>query len=148
MRAIGFDFGSVYTKAVLLDGEGNLALSCYAKKSHDDRRLMGEFFAETAARCPGVRFRVGAAGVEPGQVPPGVHTTNAILATAEGVHRLHPGTKTVIEIGGHTSKFIVLRRGRAAARLRHQRCLRRRDRLVPRAAGAAAGAAASRSSRA
>jgi predicted CoA-substrate-specific enzyme activase len=108
MRAIGFDFGSVYTKAVLLDGEGNLALTCYAKNGPDDRRAIGEFFAETAARCPGVRFRVGVSGIDPGQIPPGVHAANAILAIAEGVHHLHPGTQTVIEIGGHTSKLIVL----------------------------------------
>jgi predicted CoA-substrate-specific enzyme activase len=108
MRAIGFDFGSVYTKAVLLDGEGNLALTCYAKNGHDHRRLIGEFFAETATRCPGARFRVGVSGVDLGQIPPGVHAANAILAIAEGVHHLHPGTKSVIEIGGHTSKLIVL----------------------------------------
>jgi predicted CoA-substrate-specific enzyme activase len=113
MRAIGFDFGSVYTKAVLLDGEGNLALTCYAKKGHDDRRLVGEFFAQTAARCPGARFHVGVSGVEPDQVPPGAHTANAIIAIAEGVHRLHPGAKTVIEIGGRTSKLIFLTADRA-----------------------------------
>ena len=31
MHAIGFDFGSVYTKAVLLDAGGNVDLICYAK---------------------------------------------------------------------------------------------------------------------
>jgi len=108
MRAIGFDFGSVYTKAVLLDGEGNLALTCYAKKGRDDRRLIGEFLAETAGRCPGAQFHVGVSGVEPAQIPPGVHAANAIIAIAEGANRLHPGTKSIIEIGGHTSKFLAL----------------------------------------
>jgi predicted CoA-substrate-specific enzyme activase len=108
MRSIGFDFGSVYAKAVLLDGEGNLALTCYAKKGHDDRRLIGEFLAEAAARFPGERFHAGATGVESEQASPGVHVSNAIIAIALGVNHLHPGTKSVVEIGGHTSKFIVL----------------------------------------
>jgi predicted CoA-substrate-specific enzyme activase len=107
MRAIGFDFGSIYSKAVLLDGEGNLALACYAKNGHDDWRLTRTFFAEAAARYPCDRFPVGVSGIDPDHAPPGVYATNAIIAVGEGVQHLHPGTRTLIEIGGHTSKVLV-----------------------------------------
>ena len=108
MRSIGFDFGSVYTKAVLLDGEGNLALTCYAKNGEDDRRLIGEFLAEAAGGCPDARFLAGATGMEPAQLPPALHAANAVIAIAEGAHRLHPGVKSVVEIGGQTAKFLAL----------------------------------------
>ena len=106
MPVIGFDFGSVYTKAVLLDADGNVDLSCYAKKGIDDRKLIDEFFGKVALRIPGLRFHAGAAGIEAGRSG-GLLPVNAIIAMAEGVGRLHPGARSILEIGGHTSKFIV-----------------------------------------
>ncbi len=106
MHAVGFDFGSVYTKAVLLDAGGNVHLTRYAKKGIDDRKVINEFFDEAGLRMPGVRFKAGAAGIEAGRNG-GLHPVNSIVAIAEGIGRLHPGARSVIEIGGHTSKFIV-----------------------------------------
>jgi predicted CoA-substrate-specific enzyme activase len=106
MYTIGFDFGSVYTKAVLLDAGGNVDLTCYAKKGIDDRKLIDEFFGKVALRVPVGRFRAGAAGIEAGRSG-GLLPVNAIIAIAEGIGRLHPGARSIIEIGGHTSKFII-----------------------------------------
>jgi predicted CoA-substrate-specific enzyme activase len=106
MYTIGFDFGSVYTKAVLLDAGGNVQLTCYAKKGIDDRKLIDEFFGKVALRVPGGRFHAGAAGIEAGRSG-GLLPVNAIIAIAEGIGRLHPGARSIIEIGGHTSKFII-----------------------------------------
>ncbi|MBN2321943.1 MAG: hypothetical protein JXR49_22890, partial [Acidobacteria bacterium] len=112
MQAIGFDFGSVYTKAVLLDADGNIDLTCYAKKGIDDRKGIDEFFREVELRMPGVRLHAGAAGIEAGSRG-GLLPVNAIVAIAEGIGRLHPGAGSTIEIGGHTSKFIVFGDGSA-----------------------------------
>jgi predicted CoA-substrate-specific enzyme activase len=106
MQAIGFDFGSVYTKAVLLDADGNIDLTCYAKKGIDDRKAIEEFFKEVELRIAGARLNAGAAGIEAGRSG-GLLPVNAIIAIAEGIGQLHPGARSVIEIGGHTSKFIV-----------------------------------------
>jgi predicted CoA-substrate-specific enzyme activase len=106
MYTIGFDFGSVYTKAVLLDTDGNVDLTCYAKKGIDDRKLIDEFFGEVGLRVPGGRFHAGAAGIEAGRSG-SLLPVNAIIAIAAGIGRLHPGARSVIEIGGHTSKFIL-----------------------------------------
>jgi predicted CoA-substrate-specific enzyme activase len=106
MHAIGFDFGSVYTKAVLLDADGNISLTCYSKKGVDDRKGIDEFFRKVELRMPGMRLSAGVAGIEAG-LSCGLLPVNAIVAIAEGIGRLHPGAGSVIEIGGHTSKFIV-----------------------------------------
>ncbi len=107
MYSIGFDFGSVYTKAVLLDADGNIELTCYAKKGIDDRKLIDEFFGKIALRIPGGRFHAGAVGIETARSGC-IHPANDIIAIAEGIGRLHPGARSIIEIGGHTSKLIVL----------------------------------------
>lgn len=106
MHAVGFDFGSVYTKAVLLDAAGNVDLTCYAKKGIDDRKALDEFFEKVGARIPGSRFHAGAAGIE-ADLSTGLLPVNAILAIAEGITRLHPRARSIIEIGGQTSKFIA-----------------------------------------
>jgi activator of 2-hydroxyglutaryl-CoA dehydratase len=56
MHAIGFDFGSVYIKAVLLDADGIIDLACYAKKGIDDRKAIDEFFGKVEARIPGTNW--------------------------------------------------------------------------------------------
>jgi predicted CoA-substrate-specific enzyme activase len=107
MHAIGFDFGSVYTKAVLLDAGGNVDLTCYAKKGIEDRKAIDDFFERVETRIPGACFHAGATGIEAdrsGDLLP----VNAIISIAEGIGRLHPGARSIIEIGGHTSKFIVI----------------------------------------
>ncbi|MBP1778037.1 MAG: CoA activase, partial [candidate division NC10 bacterium] len=106
MHAIGLDFGSVYTKAVLLDADRKVDLTCYAKKGVDDRNLIDEFFRKVDLRAPGARFHAGAAGIEAGRSG-GLLPVNAIIAIAEGIGRLHPGARSIIEVGGHTSKFII-----------------------------------------
>ncbi|MBI5528783.1 MAG: hypothetical protein HY897_20830 [Deltaproteobacteria bacterium] len=107
MRSIGFDFGSVYTKAALLDDEGDVELCVYAKKGTGDARALEEFLDETARRHPGAKFRAGIVGGG-GEVREGVVETNDIVAVAAGVRRLHPDAQSIVEIGGHTSKFVVV----------------------------------------
>ena len=36
MRALGFDFGSVYVKGVLLDSDGRVSATLYKKRGVDD----------------------------------------------------------------------------------------------------------------
>jgi predicted CoA-substrate-specific enzyme activase len=114
MHAIGFDFGSVYTKAVLLDARGKVELTCYAKKGIDDRKVVDDFFAEVERRIPGVRLKAAASGIDAGRSG-GLLPVNAIVAIAEGIGRLHPEARSVIEIGAHTSKFIVFDGGGAVS---------------------------------
>ncbi len=109
MQALGFDFGSVYTKAVLLDEEGQVVRSLYRKKSADDLAAL-ETFLDAIRGGPGERFRGGITGLTPTSIARGrFAVTNPLMAIASGVARLHPGARSVIEIGGHTSKFLLLR---------------------------------------
>ena len=110
MRALGFDFGSVCSKGVLLDPDGSAALSFYAKKGLEDGRRIDDFLNEVGQRCPGEVFRIGVSGLGvPAAVAAGVSAANGIVAVATGVRHLCPAARSIIEIGGHTSKLIELR---------------------------------------
>ena len=96
MRSIGFDFGSIYTKGVLLDEQSRPELTLYCRKDRDDRAAIARFLDQIHARYPGDRFACGFA-------------SNALLAIGRGASLLEPAARTVIEIGGQTSKFLLLR---------------------------------------
>jgi predicted CoA-substrate-specific enzyme activase len=101
MHSVGLDFGSVYTKAVLVDGRGQVVRSLYRKKAADDLDALERFLEEIR----GERFRCGIVGLRSRRLV----SSNALMAIAAGVARLHEGVRSVIEIGGHTAKFLVLR---------------------------------------
>lgn len=101
MPSIGVDLGSVYTKAVVLDGDGHVVRSLCRKKSADDLEALATFFGPTGS------FHCGVAGITKRSAR--IATANPLMAIAAGITALHPRARSVIEIGGHTSKFIVLR---------------------------------------
>lgn len=105
MRTIGLDFGSVYTKAVLIDGGGRIALELYRKEQ--PAGPVESFLRDVERAAPGERFIVGMAGSRPAAPSPFVFT-NALLAISAGIRELHPRARSIIEIGGHTSKFMIV----------------------------------------
>ncbi|HEX7070013.1 MAG TPA: hypothetical protein VF190_04375 [Rhodothermales bacterium] len=105
MASIGFDLGSVYTKAVLLDDHGRIELTLYRKKSEGDGATVDSFLDQIESLYPTRSFHAGVAGSR-GTGP--LVATNALFAIASGVGLLQPAARSIIEIGGHTSKFIVL----------------------------------------
>lgn len=105
---LGLDLGSAATKAVVLDDAGRLGPVLYRKKGPDDTAALETFLDDMAARCPGGRLRLGLAGSERGPLVGRAATTNGLLAVAAGVHLLHPDARTVLEVGAHTSKLLVL----------------------------------------
>ncbi|HYM60444.1 MAG TPA: acyl-CoA dehydratase activase, partial [Thermoanaerobaculia bacterium] len=104
MRSIGFDSGSVATKAVLLDEQGRIEATLYRRRTADDSAALEDFLCGVSAGDPEERFHAGVVGIE--HLPERVLTLNGIVAIAKGVEALHPGVRSIIEIGGHTSKFI------------------------------------------
>lgn len=112
MRSLGFDFGSVYTKAVLIDGSGRVLASQYAKNGAGEAAALEQFLDQIETDHPGDAFRVGLAALGARSAAQrSVSTVNPILAIAAGLRRLHPHARSIIEIGGHTSKFVVLNDG-------------------------------------
>jgi predicted CoA-substrate-specific enzyme activase len=112
MRALGFDVGSVYVKAVFINDDAGVCLSHYHKIGAGDAAALDAFFDAVEVSAPGEAFHVGFAAVT-SRARPGdrVRTVNPIIAIAEAMRRIHPEAKSIIEIGGHTSKFLVLADG-------------------------------------
>ncbi len=106
MRSIGFDSGSGTTKAILLDAGGGIETMLYRRKAQDDVAATDAFLREIGRQHPDERFHLGAVGLD--GLPDGVLGVNAIVAIARGVHAMHPAARSIIEVGGHTSKFIVV----------------------------------------
>ena len=108
MRAIGFDFGSVYTKAVFLDRDGHTAHSLSVKKGPDDLAALHGFLAEIERCHPHGRFQTGVTGLDPALLGEReLAPVNGIIAIASGIRHLGIPAQSVIEIGGHTAKFIA-----------------------------------------
>ncbi len=95
MRSIGFDFGSIYTKAVLLDEGSRPELTLYCRKERGGRAAIDLFLDDIHGRYPGQRFAFGIA-------------SNALLTIGRGARLMYPAARSVIEIGGQTSKFLLL----------------------------------------
>ncbi len=110
MRAIGVDFGSVTTKAVLVDSSGSVELSLCSKKG-ENAAALGTFLAQVARLHPGERFSASVAGSDPSSTAQRrVPAVSSLAAIARGVRRDHPRARSVIEIGGHASKFVIIDR--------------------------------------
>lgn len=107
MRAVGIDFGAVYLKGVLLDA-GNLApCRLYRRKGFDDFGALADFLKEIAAAYPGEKFRLGITGLPLGGEKS--VTVNAIMAVASSAAVIGFNGINIVEIGGQSSRLIVLR---------------------------------------
>ena len=107
--AVGIDVGSVALKGVLLDAEGAVM-----------RRLVqpvGGVLAEALGILLGrlledvvspVRLGVTGGGKESFAACPGTVIENDLVATSLAVSAMAPGTRGIVEIGGHQSKWIQL----------------------------------------
>jgi predicted CoA-substrate-specific enzyme activase len=110
MKSIGFDFGSVCTKAVLLGANGVVELAVSRRKISGGAAVVDDILDEIAAGFPDERFRLGTTAPSQTAVAGrGMVSSNPLLAIATGIGGLHPTARSVIEIGGHTSKLIAFR---------------------------------------
>jgi (R)-2-hydroxyacyl-CoA dehydratese activating ATPase len=107
----GIDVGSTYTKAILVDGDGNMVAR--------HMQPTGFKLAEVAERCfeeimdmanlkrSDVEYVI-ATGFGRHQVAfKDLHVTD-LTASARGAHMLFPGTRSILDVGGQTMKAIRL----------------------------------------
>lgn len=111
MFYLGFDFGSVFNKAVILDENKNHLLSFYERANEDRLVFVQRVIREAIKKTNTDRFAFGFTGVRPEKE----HTynlfyTGEIVAIKNGASFLHPEALSIIEIGGHSLKYITLSR--------------------------------------
>ena len=121
-KVLGIDAGSVSIKFAVVDSNKDVIYSHY--ENHNGRpaevlynalsRLgKSSDYGEDGSLKEGFAFDsvavTGSARDFIGKIL-GVPTVNEIVAQANAVHYLNPGTKTIFEIGGQDSKFIQLDR--------------------------------------
>ncbi len=109
MYYLGFDFGSVFNKAVLTDESGKLLLSFYERSSDDTMVFVNRVITSSIEKSGSRSFIFGFTGVKSGiDHPFNKFCCGEIVAVAKGTSFLHPDAVSVIEVGGHSLKYIIL----------------------------------------
>ncbi|MCL2579796.1 MAG: acyl-CoA dehydratase activase [Oscillospiraceae bacterium] len=114
--SLGVDVGSVSTKGVVIDGDGNLLAEAYIATQADpigaakqivaslEKQLGGGVKVESVGVTGSARRLIGAMlGANA--------VKNEITAHAVGALARHPGVRTILEIGGQDSKIILIKGG-------------------------------------
>lgn len=110
MKCIGIDFGSGYFKAVILDEQNSIIDSCYRKYTGFPLEESEKFIEKIGKFFPDEKFIIGITSLNSIKKIEKSIYVNEIIATASGVKSYYPDAMSVIEIGGETSKFIVLKK--------------------------------------
>jgi predicted CoA-substrate-specific enzyme activase len=109
MVSAGIDIGSIATKAVVFDGE--ILGQAMVPTGWDPKEAGLTAFREALELAGITEDRVGAiVGTGYGRISLPIFTSRVteITCHARGAHHLHPGTRTVIDIGGQDCKVISL----------------------------------------
>ena len=116
MLTIGLDAGSVAVKMVVLDPEGKIVFR--ANQRHKGRPMQAALallkqvclvYAELSLSVTGSAGRLIGKALN-------ILPVNEVVAHAYGTRRLHPGIRTIIELGGEDAKLIFLDEASAAAK--------------------------------
>ncbi|MBF0501253.1 MAG: hypothetical protein HQM09_14030 [Candidatus Riflebacteria bacterium] len=109
MKVIGFDIGSATTKSVVLDPSGKVEYSFYKKRGSDDAEAISKFLSDVDHRYPGERFKAGITGGNcDNALFASITEVNGISAVASAIQNIGLPVYTIIELGGHTAKLILL----------------------------------------
>ncbi|MGC8927537.1 MAG: acyl-CoA dehydratase activase [Myxococcota bacterium] len=109
MYYLGFDFGSVFNKAILLNENREILLYFYERANEDRLLFVQRVIMESTKKTKEERFIFGFTGVRPEKEHPfNKFYTGEIVAVKSGASYLHPEAVSIIEIGGHSLKYIIL----------------------------------------
>ncbi len=112
MRLIGLDFGSVYFKGVVINQGTRIDHSWYCKNTGNTIDLLDSFLTKISELFPEEKFKVGITGMNISNDSSNtIHHTNEIIALTSGVLPFCRDCRSIIEIGGQTSKFVLLKQG-------------------------------------
>jgi len=113
---LGFDIGSISTKAVVLDSDDNIIAESYLWTQGDPikavKKVLKEIEKQLTSKVNIIAVGVtGSARELIGSMLDAQVIKNEITAHAVGTLALYPGVRTILEIGGQDSKIIILEHG-------------------------------------
>jgi len=114
---LGVDVGSISTKGVVIDADGEVLARSYLWTEGNPVRAVKRVLAELEAQVDGDAVEVvsvgttGSARELTGAVLGAQVVKNEITAHAVGTLSRHPDVRTIFEIGGQDSKIIIVRDG-------------------------------------
>ena len=114
---LGVDVGSISTKGVVIDANGEVLARSYLWTEGNPVRAVKRVLAELEEQVAGTEVDVVAVGTTgsarelTGAVLGAQVVKNEITAHAVGTLSRHPDVRTIFEIGGQDSKIIVVRDG-------------------------------------
>jgi predicted CoA-substrate-specific enzyme activase len=118
MGSAGIDIGSVSVKVVVTGGNGAIAVSEYVRHKGRPLEVAADLLKRVSTKTPIDRVAATGTGAKQFAALSGAFFVNEIVAVSKGVSRLHPETRTVIDIGGEDSKLIVLEAGEEGLRVK------------------------------
>ena len=114
---LGIDIGSISTKGVLIDEQGDIFARTYLWTEGDPTGAARRVVASLNEQVEGQDVAVVAAGTTGsarrlvGAMLGATMVKNEITAHAVGTTHLHPNVRTILEIGGQDSKIICIEDG-------------------------------------
>lgn len=107
MRALGFDLGAVAGKAILIDESFRVISTFKRKRGADFKDEFIKFIKEIGGNSNELMVCLTGFNLpERDSIP--LTFINNIFALSEGVSFLHNDTRNILEIGGHSSKLVVI----------------------------------------
>ena len=110
---LGIDIGSTTVKAVLLDAEGSMAFSRYARHHAHTQETLAAILREAREELGAVRVAcaiTGSGGMGLGKAME-IPFVQEVVAVADALKRVAPQTDVAIELGGEDAKIIYFTGG-------------------------------------
>jgi predicted CoA-substrate-specific enzyme activase len=120
MFRVGIDIGSVSVNLIVVDGSGEIVEERYVRHKGQPTRTAKGLVEELQATYAGEIDFVATTGTGAKTFAPlvGASFTNEIIALTKSFHHLFPQVRSVIDIGGEDSKFILFDMDGQTKRLR------------------------------
>jgi len=106
---VGLDLGSISVNAIVIDKEGKIVYEeNYRRHSGKPLEVAREIVKKIAQKYPFQYMATTGSNGEYLSKEWDLPYLEEIIVQAKGIHHLHPGIRTVIDIGGCDAKFIQI----------------------------------------
>lgn len=118
--SLGIDIGSTTVKYAILDKNFNIIEKNYIRSNGDSLKttydILKEIFSKYSEKSFDSMGATGSGSRMIGEIM-GISNINELVAQTEAVKYFYPDVRTVIEMGGQDSKFLILNKNRETGQL-------------------------------